>query len=139
MISHPFFERYRMLAFINSVKLTFDDGSTRFLSDEEREKVQSAFFVKEPSFKFEKIIKILYPKYKKDGSERFFNYKPEKTVSSCPVTHQLQKVLETDDLFAINGNEVCDSFHYKSKRSKAATLPEKGLMHSGCSRMMMLK
>ena len=99
MISHPFFERYRMLAFINSVKLTFDDGSTRFLSDEEREKVQSAFFVKEPSFKFEKIIKILYPKYKKDGSERFFNYKPEKTVSSCPVTHQLQKVLETDDLF----------------------------------------
>lgn len=99
MISHPFFERYRMLAFINSVKLTFDDGSTRFLSDEERAKVQSAFFVKEPSFKFEKIIKILYPKYKKDGPERFFNYKPEKTVSSCPVTHQLQKVLETDDLF----------------------------------------
>ncbi|MBR4076245.1 MAG: hypothetical protein IKK25_05220, partial [Lentisphaeria bacterium] len=100
MIGHPFFERYRMLAFINSIKLTFDDGTTRFLTDEERAKVQGAFYVKDASFKFEKIIKILYPKYKKDGSARFFNYKPEKTVSSSPVTHQLQKVLETDDLFA---------------------------------------
>lgn len=100
MIGHPFFERYRMLAFINSIKLTFDDGTTRFLTDEERAKVQGAFYVKDASFKFEKIIKILYPKYKKDGSARFFNYKPEKTVSSSPVTHQLQKVLETDDLFS---------------------------------------
>lgn len=102
MTGHPFFERYRMLAFINSIKITQDGENSRFLNDEERKKIQNAFFVKEPSFKFEKIIKNLYPKYKKDGSARYFNYNPDKTVSSCPVTHQLQKVLDTDDLFSWN-------------------------------------
>lgn len=100
MIGHPFFERYRMLAFINSIKITLDGEAPRFLNDEERKKIQAAFYVKEPTFKFDKIIKYLYPKYKKDGSARYFNYNTDKTVSSCSVTHQLQKMLETDDLFA---------------------------------------
>lgn len=100
MIGHPFFERYRMLAFINSIKITLDGETPRTLNETERKKVEAAFFVKDPSFKFDKIVKILYPKWKKDGSDRYFNYKPEKTVTSCPVTHQLQKLLDIDDLFA---------------------------------------
>ncbi len=94
LLGHPLFECYRMLSFINSIR---KDG--RPLADDERKKVQSAFFVKKTSIAFGDLVKKLYPKsYKGELPE--FNYDPDKSLASCPVTHSLQKVLGTDDLFA---------------------------------------
>ncbi len=94
LIGHPLFERYRMLSFINSIR---QGGQP--LSQEDRRKMQSAFFVKKKSLEFGDLIKKLYPKSYK-GELPVFNYDPEKSLASCPVTHSLQKVLGTDDLFA---------------------------------------
>ncbi len=94
LIGHPLFERYRMLAFLNSIR---KNGNS--LNEEERRKAQEAFFVNKPSFEFEKLVRKLAPKtWKKDLAE--FNYTPDKSIASSPVTNQLQNILETEDLFA---------------------------------------
>ncbi len=94
LIGHPLFERYRMLSFINSIR---KDGVP--LTDGERQKVQEAFFVSKPSLEFDKLMKKLYPKsYKGEIPE--FNYSPDKSLASCPVTNQLQNLLEVEDLFS---------------------------------------
>ena len=100
LIGHPLFELYRMYAFINTIKL--DDGSgLRNLTSEERKKVESAFFRKERSFEFEKIIKCLYPEYKSKKQTSFpvtFNYRADRDVPSCRVAHQLNGLLGMDFL-----------------------------------------
>lgn len=93
LIGHPLFERYRMLSFINSIR---KNGVP--LNEEERQKAQAAFLVGKPSFEFEKLVRKLYPKYpKNEWSE--WNYPPDKSIASSPVTNQLQKILGTEDLF----------------------------------------
>ncbi len=93
LLGHPLFERYRMLAFINSIR---KDGQP--LTNDERRKVQAAFFVNKPGLEFDKLIKKLYPKsYKGEIPE--FNYSPDKSLATCPVTNQLQNLLDVEDLF----------------------------------------
>ena len=97
LISHPLFERFRMLSFINTIKVKEED-SFRFLTQEERQSIHVLFLVKAASFKFEKIKKALVKKFFK-GSDPEFNYRDDQTVTSSPVTHQLQDILGCDDLF----------------------------------------
>ena len=94
LIGHPLFERYRMLSFINSIR---KNGVP--LNEQERQKAQAAFLVSKPSFEFEKLVRKLYPGYpKNEWSE--WNYPPDKSIASSPVTNQLQKIVGTADLFA---------------------------------------
>ena len=94
LIGHPLFERYRMLSFINSIR---KNGVP--LNEQERQKAQAAFLVSKSSFEFEKLVRKLYPRYpKNEWSE--WNYPPDKSIASSPVTNQLQKILGTADLFA---------------------------------------
>ncbi len=94
LIGHPLFERYRMLAFLNSIR---KNGMP--LNEEERRKAQEAFFVNKSSFEFEKLVRKLDSKnWKKILAE--FNYTSDKSIASSPVTNQLQNILETEDLFA---------------------------------------
>lgn len=95
--SHPLFEEFRMLSFLNNVKIkTPNDDSLRPLTEEEREKVKPLFYRKsKSSFVFEDIAKKLAPKkqygfYKKTPDIPYaFNYPLDTTIPSCQVTSRL--------------------------------------------------
>lgn len=100
--SHPLFEEYRMLCFINNIKIkTPDDNSLRFLSKQEKEKVTRIFHRKSKEhFDFEDIAKQLAPKnqykfYKardKHPEDYLFNYSMKTTVSGCPVSARFESI-----------------------------------------------
>ena len=99
LAGHPLFERYRMLAFINTIKVTEEGASApRFLKEEERLALRSQFLYKAPTFKFERLKKFLIKKFFPKQTPEF-NYRDDHTVGSAPLTGQLQKILQCDDLF----------------------------------------
>lgn len=101
-VSHPLFEEYRMLCFLNIIKIkTPNDGQLRFLTDQERKKILPLFHRKSKDhFNFEDIAKNLAPKnqykfYK--SSQKFpedylFNYSMKTTVSGCPVSAKFSSI-----------------------------------------------
>ncbi|MBQ7207093.1 MAG: hypothetical protein IJS01_04780 [Lentisphaeria bacterium] len=111
-IGHPLFELFRMYSFINTIML--DDGrGMRKLNPEEREKVAAVFFRKERYFDFERIIGALYPRAKgkkksDDPAPAAFNYRSDRTVPSCRVAHQLNKLLRVDDFLTWRRTRVRD-------------------------------
>lgn len=107
-VSRPEFEEFRMLCFINNVKIKSpEDEKLRPLNYEERNKVFSLFFRKSKDhFDFEDIAKVLAPKnqyafYKTSGKEStdwLFNYAMKTTVSGCPVSARF-KILFGEDYY----------------------------------------
>lgn len=101
--SHPMYEEFRMLSFINNIKIqTPNDDVLRPLSVEERALIRPLFFRKSKKlFDFEDIAKKLSPKkqygFYKKGSDAempyLFNYPMDTSVSGCPVTTALKDVL----------------------------------------------
>ena len=99
LLSHPLFERFRMLSFINTIKVkSANDSTLRFLTRDEQNFIQGQFAVKSPTFKFEKIKKALVKKFF-PKQEIELNYRDDQTVSSISVTHQLQTILGCQNLF----------------------------------------
>ena len=104
--SHPLYEEFRMLSFINSIKIqTPNDGALRPLNVEERNLIMPLFFKgSRKQFKFEDIASGLAPGkqygfYKKAaGSEMsyLFNYPMDISVSGCPVTTALKDIFGED-------------------------------------------
>ncbi|MCK9281708.1 MAG: hypothetical protein M0P71_13865 [Melioribacteraceae bacterium] len=98
-ISHPLFEEYRALAFINNIKITpIESQNSNYLSDEQKGLIYHRLFFRKSkvAFEFSEIIKVLDPKknlYK-------FNFKEYTNVSGCPVKAQLE------DFFGCNLNEI---------------------------------
>lgn len=98
--SHPLFEEYRMLCFLNNIKIqTPSDDDLRPLTEEERKKVLPKFYRKsKPSFNFEDIAKELSGKGKyayyrtPKGKPYLFNYHMDTSVSGCPVTTGLRDI-----------------------------------------------
>ena len=103
--SHPMFEEFRMLSFINNIKIqTPNDGALRSLSAEERELIMPLFFresiIKKKQFVFEDIAKKLarreqYGFYKKSTDVEMpylFNFPMDTSVSGCPVTAALKDI-----------------------------------------------
>ncbi|MFW6248842.1 MAG: type II CRISPR RNA-guided endonuclease Cas9 [Bacteroidota bacterium] len=105
-VSHPLFEEYRMLSFINNVKIkTPTDDNLRSLTNLEKQKISSLFFRKsKPYFDFEDIAKQLAPKnqYKyfkakdKYPEDYIFNYHMKTMVNGCPMSAQLQELFGED-------------------------------------------
>ncbi len=94
-VSRPEFEEYRMLCFINNIKIkTPDDEKLRPLNTEERRKIVPRFFLQREHFDFEDLAKQLAPKkqYKyyrdrnKNPEDYLLNYSMKTTVSGCPVS-----------------------------------------------------
>lgn len=85
--SHPAFEEYRALQFINSIKVgATEKGKKEFLSKEERQTIWHKFTRKsKPNFDFSEIAKELTPK----DQTRFFNYTDYTSVSGCFTIAQL--------------------------------------------------
>jgi len=104
-VSRPEFEEYRMLCFINNIKIkTPNDEKMRPLNLKEREIVTPRFYLKRDHFDFEDIAKHLAPKkqykfYKdlnKFPEDWLFNYSMNTTVSGCPVSARFMELFDDD-------------------------------------------
>ena len=92
--SHPAYERFRMLCFLNNIKVQGPyDVALRPLNGTEREKIKPLFFRKsKPQFDFEDIAKAIagrnmYQHIKEEGDRPYkFNFRMSQTVSGCPTT-----------------------------------------------------
>lgn len=124
--SHPMYEEFRMLSFINNIKIqTPNDSALRPLSAEERELIMPLFFrksiIKKKQFDFEDIAKKLAPKkqygfYKKSSDAEMpylFNYPMDTSVSGCPVTTALK------DIFGDNWiDSLCETYTLAEGKSR---------------------
>lgn len=121
--SHPMYEEFRMLTFINNIKIkTPNDAALRPLNTGEREIIMPLFFRKsKKQFDFEDIAKRLAPKkmygfYKKgeDAEMPFlFNYPMDTSVSGCPVTAALKDVFGNDWI-----NAICETYTLGEGKSR---------------------
>lgn len=121
--SHPMYEEFRMLSFINNIKIqTPKDDVLRPLSSEERALIMPLFFRKSKKlFDFEDIAKKLAPKkqygfYKKSSDVEMpylFNYPMDTSVSGCPVTTALK------DIFGDNWiDSLCETYTLAEGKSR---------------------
>lgn len=121
--SHPMYEEFRMLSFINNIKIqTPNDDVLRPLSSEERALIMPLFFRKSKKlFDFEDIAKKLAPKkqygfYKKSSDAEMpylFNYPMDTSVSGCPVTTALK------DIFGDNWiDSLCETYTLAEGKSR---------------------
>lgn len=102
--SHPAFELFRMLSFVNNIKIKGpQDVELRPLSLEEFEKAKPMFFRKsKPQFDFEDIAKAIagkgkYQHIKDDGDKPYkFNYRMSQSVMGCPTIASLISVFGDD-------------------------------------------
>ncbi len=104
--SHPRYEEFRMLAFLNNIKVKAPgDIALRPLTSEERVKVVPLFYRKSKrQFPFEDIVKKLAPKKQYGFCKRsedslmpyLFNYPMDTLVSGCPVTAALRDIFGED-------------------------------------------
>lgn len=100
-VSHPRYEEFRMLQFINSIRIKGpEDEVFRPLDYKETELISPLFFRKsKQDFDFEEIARKLAGKgnygYKdeKVGVPYLFNYKMTANVSGCPVTSAIIQAL----------------------------------------------
>lgn len=103
-VSHPRFEEFRMLSFVNNIRITGPgDNAPRPLTQEEFETIRSLFFRKsKPYFDFEEIARRIAGKGKYACKEERteapyrFNFARTATVSGCPVTASLQAIFGDD-------------------------------------------
>lgn len=104
--SHPRYEEFRMLSFLNNVKVKAPgDLTMRPLTEAERGKVLPLFYRKSKrQFPFEDIAKKLAPKKQYGFCKRsedsqmpyLFNYPMDTSVSGCPVTTALRDLFGDD-------------------------------------------
>ena len=95
--SHPAYERFRMLSFINNIKVKGPhDIDLRPLNNEEYNKIVHLFYRKnKPQFDFEEIAKAIAGKknyqYIKDKGDLpyKFNFRMTQGVTGCPTTANL--------------------------------------------------
>ena len=107
--SHPAFEMFRMLSFVNNIKIKGPhDVELRPLSIEEFEKAKPMFFRKsKPQFDFEDIAKAIagrgnYQYIKEEGDRAYkFNYRMTQSVTGCPTIANLMSVFGDDYVSAI--------------------------------------
>ena len=121
--SHPMYEEFRMLSFINNIKIqTPNDDVLRPLSPEERALIMPLFFRKSKKlFDFEDIAKKLAPKkqygfYKKSSDAEMpylFNYPMDTSVSSCSVTTALKDIFGDDWI-----DSLCETYTLAEGKSR---------------------
>ena len=101
-VSHPLFEEFRMLQFLNGVRIIApQDEAYRPLNEEERMMVIPLFFRKsKPHFSFDELATKIAGKnnwsFRDDPAHTAFkfNYRSDLTVSGCPVTAAILSAFE---------------------------------------------
>lgn len=116
-ISHPDFEEFRMLSFINNIRVAFPgEYELRPLSSEEKQRIEPLFYRKsKDNFDFSDISKVIAgrgvnAKYDNGDGDVFidsvrFNYRESSNVSGCPVTAQLRSLFGPDWK-----NAICEQY-----------------------------
>ena len=118
--SHPAYETFRMLSFINNVKVKGPyDIDMRPLNAEEREKAIPCFFRKSKAqFDFEDIAKAIagkdkYQNIKDDADKPYkFNYRMSQSVTGCPTIASLKAIFGDDykagiaEVYTLAGNKT---------------------------------
>ncbi len=102
--SHPDYECFRMLSFINNIKVQGPkDVELRQLNSDEKSKILPLFFRKsKPQFDFEDIAKAIagkknYQHIKDSGNLPYkFNYRMSQGVTGCPTIASLKSVFGDD-------------------------------------------
>lgn len=120
-MSHPRFEEFRMLSFINNIRVSGpDDSAPRPLNESERQKILPLFMRKsKPHFDFEEIARKLAGKgqyaCKGDAIQApyRFNFFKSHSVSGCPVTAGLRWIFGDD-----YKSEICSL--YRKAEGKTA-------------------
>lgn len=97
-ISHPDYEEFRALSFINNIqyRINVDEDWRTLESDERNELFDNIFTRANSTFKFEDIRKWLekrHPSTHFDYDKRTINYRDHTTVAGCPVISRLKKIL----------------------------------------------
>ena len=125
-ISHPRFEYYRLLCFINNIKIqTPNDATMRSLNKEEKKLITPLFYRAKDSFPFEDIASKLAGRnnyaYNSNLNANeglyLFNYKMDTSVSGCPFSAQLKK------LFGNNWEkEIYNKYTLKENKSVNQTV-----------------
>lgn len=110
-ISHPRFEEFRMLCFINNIKIkTPYDAGLRTLSTDEVQLIKPLFYRSKDHFDFEDIAKKLsggkktsyaHIHDKMEAAYRF-NFKMSQNVSGSPMIASLRKIFGEDWLSTMN-------------------------------------
>lgn len=104
--SHPLFEEYRMLCFVNNIRIqTVADLRERPLTPMEKEKILPVFYLKHngrTNFDFSELADKLAGKNQwchksklnswQGGTPTLFNYYPDTSVACCPVTRALMDI-----------------------------------------------
>ena len=99
--SHYAFEEFRMLSFINNIRICtpYDIEGPRPLNVDEIKKIESCFYRKsKANFDFEDIAKAIAGKGKymtsgeNTGKPYVFNYRMTQGVSGCPTIAQLRSI-----------------------------------------------
>ncbi len=118
--SHPDYERFRMLCFINNIKIKYpSDSEFRPLNEAERREIIPLFYRKTSDiFKFEDIAKKIAGEgnysNNTDGDPNLvkFNYRMATTVQGSPITASLRSI------FGENWAEAIES-RYKKRANKS--------------------
>lgn len=103
-ISHPRYEEFRLLAFINNIRvLAYYDNCPRPLNNDEVEKIIPLFYRKsKPQFNFEDIARAIagkdnYSDFKDKAEKPYkFNFKMYASVQGSPVTSGLKSIFGED-------------------------------------------
>lgn len=93
-ISHPAYEEFRMLSFVNNLSFENSAGERVVLMAEDRALVCRAFQKASPTMKFGDISK-LFKKRLKDEGLKFHYYRDDETISTCPMRHRIAKAFGT--------------------------------------------
>ena len=115
-VSHPLFEEFRMLCFVNNIRIQKTGGDMRPLDEEERAMAISMFYRKSKNiFNFEDIAKKISGKgkyiYFKDAAKAKdiftdrYNFHMDDSTSGCVVTAHLM------DIFGDNWQDaICETY-----------------------------
>ena len=105
--SHPMYEEFRMLSFLNNIRIQGPwDNELRPLNEEELKKIEPLFYIyrkSKPNFDFEEIAKKIAGKnkYQWKGDTKTdlpykFNYRMSQGVPGCPTIAQLREIFGED-------------------------------------------
>lgn len=104
-VSHPLYERFQVLQFVNNIKVREPIGSTdepRFLNEPEREVAIKWLMTRKKNEKFSSLAKQILPKRvqieyggkwrESDPAKWVFNYRDDMAVAGSPVSAMLIEV-----------------------------------------------
>lgn len=117
-ISHPDYEEYRALTFINNIKFRLEeDGKWLKLSNEQRNRLFEKLFTRaNATFKFEEVknwIAKEYPGHDFNYKNHTINYPDYTTVAGCPVINRLSKIMGNEWRTTVIETDKCRT-NYKT-------------------------